>query len=901
MVSQTQRVARRSPRGRRGDARRTDSRSLARRKFAGFVGHAPDGARRARVGPARPGRSRRRARRALRRLPRRARSPRLLGSRPAPAPRERAAAGRAGRVARRAGVRLRLRGSDRGGVEPARGARRTRRGRRVAAVRARARGVRLAAPHRRGPRRARRRPRERAARRARPSLRRPHSLISSARCSSDATATPPTGGAVRFLEGAGTRGTLELVAEELLVLLRDGVPAGARSRSSFRRPSATGRRSKPCSAASASPTRSSRRGASPATPLGHALRLAAPLRLVGRRTPRALRLPALAVLGHCALERRLRRGTAAGARDRVARPRRRGDGEAARGAARRAARPARGRRSDRGASARCSPRCSARHTGSTHRPQARRRGSTCAASAPRRRLLDELELWQRYGEPLGTDDVVARTRARRGAARRPRSPGASRCSTCCARARVASTSSSCSGSRKARCRGATAARRSSTTTAAASSARGSSDPTAVSRDRYLFYTALHARTSPPLPRARGGDRRRLAARGEPVLARRCRRVRPRRRRARDDAPSALAADVAARDGADASANGCARSRGSRPDDDGEELRARARRRERLDAPPRPRAHRVRPRHAAAQPGRARGARWPHDVLGDRARALRRLLVGVALRARRRPEDDRRRGRCDAARQASRTRRCTRSTAACRRSSAPIASRPENLDAGSVVSRALPRRRARAAACGSSSARSTLPSCARGCGATSSGSSPRRRSPELGSCRGASRSASAATARRPSCSAGSSSATALSQRQDRPDRRRPVQRARDRAGLQVGQGLALGAPDRRRAQAPGAAVHARAARPRRDRAARRRLSRAVGLTRRARDVACRVARRPARLRRSRLPRRARRSGGRSRLRAIAPARPRSGCAPATCGTIRAAVSARRGATSGRCAG
>jgi ATP-dependent helicase/DNAse subunit B len=39
-----------------------------------------------------------------------------------------------------------------------------------------------------------------------------------------ATATQPTGGAVRFLEGAGTRGTLELVAEELLLLLRDGVP-----------------------------------------------------------------------------------------------------------------------------------------------------------------------------------------------------------------------------------------------------------------------------------------------------------------------------------------------------------------------------------------------------------------------------------------------------------------------------------------------------------------------------------------------------------------------------------------------------------------------------------------------------------------------------------------------------
>jgi ATP-dependent helicase/DNAse subunit B len=36
---------------------------------------------------------------------------------------------------------------------------------------------------------------------------------------------PSTGGAVRFLEGAGTRDTLELVAQEVLALLREGVPA----------------------------------------------------------------------------------------------------------------------------------------------------------------------------------------------------------------------------------------------------------------------------------------------------------------------------------------------------------------------------------------------------------------------------------------------------------------------------------------------------------------------------------------------------------------------------------------------------------------------------------------------------------------------------------------------------
>ncbi len=54
---------------------------------------------------------------------------------------------------------------------------------------------------------------------------------------------------------------------------------------------------------------------------------------------------------------------------------------------------------------------------------------------------------------------------------------------------------------------------------------------------------------------------------------------------------------------------------------------------------------------------------------------------------------------------------------------------------------------------------------------------------------------------------------------------PVQRARDRAGLQVGPHRALGEADRRGAEAADPAVHARAARPRRHRAARRRLPRA----------------------------------------------------------------------------
>ena len=91
-----------------------------------------------------------------------------------------------------------------------------------------------------------------------------------------------------------------------------------------------------------------------------------------------------------------------------------------------------------------------------------------------------------------------------------------------------------------------------------------------------------------------------------------------------------------------------------------------------------------------------------------------------------------------------------------------------------------------------------------------------------------------------------------ERQDRPDRRRPVQRARDRAGLQVGTHRALGEADRRGAEAPDPALHARAARPRRHRAARRRLPGARRRTRHARAAARRGRGRPAGLPEERLP-------------------------------------------------
>ena len=163
--------------------------------------------------------------------------------------------------------------------------------------------------------------------------------------------------------------------------------------------------------------------------------------------------------------------------------------------------------------------------------------------------------------------------------------------------------------------------------------------------------------------------------------------------------------------------------------------------------------------------------------------------------------------------------------------------------------------------------------------------------------------SAPTARRPSCSAASQLGDGLlPERQDRPHRRRPVQRARDRAGLQVGPERALGEADRRGAEAPDPALHARAARPRRHRAARRRLPRARRRPRRragcctpARPTTC-----PGFQRNDYLDDDdvlgARRDRARARARAT-----RSASARATCATTRRAARARRGATSGRCAG
>ena len=139
-----------------------------------------------------------------------------------------------------------------------------------------------------------------------------------------------------------------------------------------------------------------------------------------------------------------------------------------------------------------------------------------------------------------------------------------------------------------------------------------------------------------------------------------------------------------------------------------------------------------------------------------------------------------------------------------------------------------------------------------------------------------------------------------EREDRPDRRRPVQRARDRPGLQGGQERALGDPDREGAAAPDPLYMLV-------------LRDLVGIEPLGgvyRPLA--GDRKPRGLLRADAPNDVLAGYTKSDYlddgafwdqveTAPARARSRSASAPATCATIRAAATARRGATSGRCAG
>src|SRR3954447_19205309 len=201
-------------------------RVVALRRLRRRARHGP---RRARIGARRALGPLWRSSAPLRLVPRGARPARALGPRPAPPARGRPCRRRARGLVGAAGLRIRLRGPDGRAMGAPRSARRPDRGDRLAAVRAEPRALRVARPHVTGPECARGGPDRRAptaVRRCRAAgTRVPGATPFRRRSAAGAAAPPPPpplDGAIRFLEGAGARGTLELVADEVLKLIRAG-------------------------------------------------------------------------------------------------------------------------------------------------------------------------------------------------------------------------------------------------------------------------------------------------------------------------------------------------------------------------------------------------------------------------------------------------------------------------------------------------------------------------------------------------------------------------------------------------------------------------------------------------------------------------------------------------------
>ena len=703
---------------------------------------------------------------------------------------------------------------------------------------------------------------------------------------------PPIGGAVRFLEGAGTRGTLELVADELLALLRDGVAGRAdRARRPVARALARAARDR-VRHGSASRTRSRRRVRLAGDAARPRAALAAALRLGGRRPARALRVPALAVLGHRALERRLRRGPAARPRRRRAGARRGGDRAAARGAARRRCASCATPRRRSTACARCSPRCSrsaygleAPPAGDTSRLDLRcvARGDEAARRA--RRAGSAL------GEPLGAGRADRRARARSRCGRRRRGEPGRVAVLDLLRARtrrfdavfvlgLEEGSLPRRGAQLAvpRRRPPPRARRagSSGPTRSAATATSSTRPARARRGASTSSARRRPTTARRASRARSGT----TSRPSSTRTTSQRATRAARALAADAGRSTTAPTererlrALARLSADAESDATSRSRSpTRTAGRGASRRAR---------------RAFERRHAAPQPGRARAAR-------RRARRSARPSSSASSTARRpgsssgwstRRRSTPRPTRCCAAR--SRTRRSTRSTSGL----------PKELGADRVTPRD-----ARAGARASSSAASTT-RCARGVRlelgdvaaaelregllARPRALRPRaRRASTLGaSCRAGSRSASAPTARRPSCSAGSSSATgsssaarstgSTSTRSARAGSCRTTSRARARS--RRGRSTTSGG-SRCRSTCSCCATSSGSSRSAASTARSRAPRGARGMLRaEARDDL--PGFKPARL-----PRRGRVLGRRSRRRASARATRRAGSAPATSRTTR----------------
>ena len=409
--------------------------------------------------------------------------------------------------------------------------------------------------------------------------------------------TPPAGpaldGAIRFFEGAGARGSLELTAEEIRELVAAGtppeeialvVPSVERWRASL----------ETVLGALGIPFTIEGRVRLGQTPFGQAL--LALLRFEWQQGGRRdlygyLRSPFSGFTRSNVdfLEGRLRGRGVSDARHRGG-----GDDQASRRTAAPAARgaPQRDRaragraRDGRGDAARgARPRGASGGRGEPRRPPRLRRDRAPARRAGR--------LARARRRALGGRGAGG-ARARRGAHRLGRRAAAGwRSSSSRGPAPAASTPSSCSASRRARCRGAATPLRSSTTTCAASSTGTRASrlvrPDPVERERYLFYTAC-TRATRRLTLVREaatdeGSPREPSPFWDEVVAL----FEPEDVAALDAPAAALAAHLGARGRADR-ARAAARARAARGDGAGGRRGSGGR--ERLGAPARPRARRA---------------------------------------------------------------------------------------------------------------------------------------------------------------------------------------------------------------------------------------------------------------------------------------------------------------------